>query len=172
MSFARKTESNSQEISISELIEELIDLTKQRTKYNKVSIETDIEKNLPVMIASSTEMQQIFHNWVNNAIDAMEPTGGVVKISTQYLDQKILVQISDSGPGIPKSNIDRIFDPFFTTKPVGKGTGLGLSICYGIIKKMGGKITVTSEVGVGTTFSVYLPAVRIAKSNQKSKVTL
>jgi two-component system NtrC family sensor kinase len=172
LSFARKTESNNQEISINALIEDLIDLSKQRTKYNNVSIESTIENDLPALIASGTEMQQIFLNLINNAIDAMEQTGGVVKISTQYLDQKILVQISDSGHGIPQSNIDRIFDPFFTTKPVGKGTGLGLSICYGIIKKLGGQIDVTSEVGVGTTFSVFLPAVRIVKSNQTSQVTL
>ncbi|MCP4719412.1 MAG: GHKL domain-containing protein [Desulfobacteraceae bacterium] len=172
LSFARKTESNNKEVSTNELMGDLIDLTKQRTKYNNVSIETTMEKNLPVIIASSTEMQQIFLNLINNAIDSMEPAGGVVNISTQYLDRQVMVRISDSGSGIPQSNIDRIFDPFFTTKPVGKGTGLGLSICYGIIKKMGGQIDVTSEVGVGTTFSVFLPAVQIAKLNEKSKVTL
>jgi two-component system NtrC family sensor kinase len=65
--------------------------------------------------------------------------------------------VADTGEGIPKANLQRIFDPFFTTKPVGKGTGLGLSICYGIVKKMGGDITVNSAVGVGTTFHIHLP---------------
>ena len=69
-----------------------------------------------------------------------------------------MIDVADDGQGIPKSNLQRIFDPFFTTKPVGKGTGLGLSICYGIVKKMGGEITVNSAVDVGTTFHVYIPA--------------
>jgi two-component system NtrC family sensor kinase len=68
-----------------------------------------------------------------------------------------VVDVADNGPGIAKSNIQRIFDPFFTTKPVGKGTGLGLSICYGIIKKMGGDITVNSAAGMGTNFHVHIP---------------
>ncbi len=68
-----------------------------------------------------------------------------------------MVDLSDDGPGIPKANLMRIFEPFFTTKPVGKGTGLGLSICYGIIKKMGGHITVDSEIGRGTTFHISFP---------------
>jgi two-component system NtrC family sensor kinase len=67
------------------------------------------------------------------------------------------VDVADSGQGIPKSILPRIFDPFFTTKPVGKGSGLGLSICYGIVKKMGGEITVNSAVGLGTTFHVHVP---------------
>jgi two-component system NtrC family sensor kinase len=68
-----------------------------------------------------------------------------------------MVEIADTGEGIPKANLDRIFDPFFTTKAVGKGTGLGLSICYGIIEKIGGRLEVRSAIGAGTTFSVYIP---------------
>lgn len=157
LSFARKTESSNQEIDLTELIVELIDLTRQRTKYSNVKVEVNMLTDLPTITASSTELQQIFLNLVNNAIDAMEQSGGIVTISSQHHSNKILVKVSDTGPGIPQSNIDRIFDPFFTTKPVGKGTGLGLSICYGIVKKMGGDINVESEAGVGTTFSVFLP---------------
>jgi two-component system NtrC family sensor kinase len=68
-----------------------------------------------------------------------------------------VVEVKDTGPGIPPANQDRIFDPFYTTKPVGKGTGLGLSICYGIIKKMGGDISVHSVMDEGTTFTVEIP---------------
>jgi two-component system NtrC family sensor kinase len=75
-------------------------------------------------------------------------------------DGMVALRVVDTGEGIPEANLERIFDPFFTTKPVGQGTGLGLSICYGIIDKLGGRITVESEVGFGTTFSVYLPAGR------------
>ncbi len=157
LSFARKTESSNQEIDLNKLIVDLIDLSKQRTKYNNVKVRVNILAELPLITASSTELQQIFLNLVNNAIDAMEQTGGIVTISSHYLYNRILIKVSDTGPGIPQSNIDRIFDPFFTTKPVGKGTGLGLSICYGIVKKMGGDINVESETGAGTTFSVFLP---------------
>lgn len=157
LSFARKTESSSQQININHLITELIDLTRQRTKYTNVKIRVETPEDLPLIAASGTELQQIFLNLVNNAIDAMESSGGEVLIRARQGDNAIVVSVSDTGQGIPQSNLDRIFDPFFTTKPVGKGTGLGLSICYGIIKKMGGEIDVSSEVGSGTTFSVTFP---------------
>jgi two-component system NtrC family sensor kinase len=69
----------------------------------------------------------------------------------------VAIEISDTGPGIPKHMLDKIFDPFFTTKEVGKGTGLGLSISYSIVEKLGGKIIVASEEGKGATFTIYLP---------------
>ncbi|MCH8963235.1 MAG: two-component sensor histidine kinase, partial [Bacteroidetes bacterium] len=70
---------------------------------------------------------------------------------------KIIIRISDNGVGIPEEHLSKLFNPFFTTKPVGQGTGLGLSISYGIIQKHGGCIEVDSEVGRGTTFTIYLP---------------
>ncbi len=157
LSFARKTDSTIQEINIKDLIQEIIELTGQRAKYSNVIIETSFQENLPSFRASNTEMQQIFLNLINNAIDAMEKTGGTVNIKVSLEPKNIVVEVADNGPGIPQSNLARIFDPFFTTKPVGKGTGLGLSICYGIIKKIGGEIHVKSVVGLGTTFRVYFP---------------
>jgi two-component system NtrC family sensor kinase len=99
----------------------------------------------------------VFLNLINNAIDAMEKKGGKLTISTRQEDRLVVVEMADTGAGIPEANLSRIFDPFFTTKPVGKGTGLGLAICYGIVKKMGGEIKVRSTLNVGTTFTVYLP---------------
>ncbi|MFO7560210.1 MAG: ATP-binding protein [Desulfobacterales bacterium] len=157
LSFARKTDSTTQEIHVKELIQEIIELTGQRAKYSNVIIETSFQENLPSFRASNTEMQQIFLNLINNAIDAMEKTGGTVNIKVSLEPKDIVVEVADNGPGIPQANLARIFDPFFTTKPVGKGTGLGLSICYGIIKKIGGEIHVKSVVGLGTTFRVYFP---------------
>ena len=87
----------------------------------------------------------------------MENDGGKLTISSQRKENYIIIEVSDSGKGIPEANLDRLFDPFFTTKPVGKGTGLGLSICYGIIDKMGGKLEFESTVGTGTTFLVSIP---------------
>ena len=155
--FARKTDSRTQEVEINDLIEELVALSAQKAKYSNVTINTDLQKDLPPLQVSETEVQQVFLNLINNALDAMENKGGVIDITTLMEGDHIAVQVADNGPGIPEANLARIFDPFFTTKPVGKGTGLGLSICYGIIKKMGGEIDVHSVMGVGTTFRVMIP---------------
>jgi len=158
LSFARHTDSKTQNIQINELIEEIVSLTLQRAKYGTVDIKTHLQKNLPYIEASQTELQQVFLNLINNALDAMEKDGGEINISTYIEDDDALtVEIKDNGPGIPEANLERIFDPFFTTKPVGKGTGLGLSICYGIIEKMGGEIKVQSGVNAGSTFWVKIP---------------
>jgi two-component system NtrC family sensor kinase len=155
--FARKTDSRIQEVQINDLIEELVALSAQKAKYSNVTINTVLQKDLPPLQVSETEVQQVFLNLINNAVDAMEKKGGVIDVTTLIEGDHIAVQVADNGPGIPEANLARIFDPFFTTKPVGKGTGLGLSICYGIIKKMGGEIDVHSVIGVGTTFRVLIP---------------
>jgi two-component system NtrC family sensor kinase len=103
-------------------------------------------------------MQQVLLNLVNNAVDAIGQHGGKVTISTSSDGDDVVLEVADTGGGIPEANLARIFDPFFTTKPVGQGTGLGLSICYGIVDKLGGRISVESEVERGTTFRVYLPS--------------
>jgi len=155
--FARKTDSRIQEVQINDLIEELVALSAQKAKYSNVTINTVFQKDLPPLQVSETEVQQVFLNLINNALDAMEKKGGVIDVTTLMEGDHIAVQLADNGPGIAEANLARIFDPFFTTKPVGKGTGLGLSICYGIIKKMGGEIDVHSVMGVGTTFRVLIP---------------
>ena len=155
--FARKTDSRIQEVQINDLIEELVALSTQKAKYSNVTINTVLKKDLPSLQVSETEVQQVFLNLINNALDAMDKKGGVIDVTTLMEGDHIAVQVADNGPGIPEANLARIFDPFFTTKPVGKGTGLGLSICYGIIKKMGGEIDVHSVMGVGTTFRVLIP---------------
>ena len=96
-------------------------------------------------------------NILQNAVYAMEKTGGKIIIMTGKDDDNLSISIKDNGPGISSDNLARIFDPFFTTRPVGKGTGLGLSICYGIINKMGGRIDVESKVDEGTMFTIVLP---------------
>jgi two-component system NtrC family sensor kinase len=125
-----------------------------------VKLITALQEGLPTIQASMSELQQVFLNLINNALDAMEKKGGTIKLTTQAKDNLIKVSIEDDGPGIPKANLERIFDPFFTTKPMGKGTGLGLSICYGIVNKMGGEIEVKSSAGVGTLFNIRIPVTR------------
>jgi two-component system NtrC family sensor kinase len=165
LSFARKTDSQVHELQINELVEEVISLSTQRARYSSVTVNTNLDQNLPQIPISSTEFQQVLLNLINNAMDAMEKTGGTLDISTSQQNEDIFIILKDTGPGIPEVNLSKIFDPFFTTKPVGKGTGLGLSICYGIIKKMGGQISVQSAVNKGTTFTIQIP---IKKQKPKS----
>jgi two-component system NtrC family sensor kinase len=157
LSFARKTDATIHDVNIKELLEEMVMLSSQRAKYSMVEIRTDFAPNLPSLRVSTSELQQVFFNLINNAIDAMDHNGGTLTISAHQKENYLVFAVSDTGMGIPETNLDRIFDPFFTTKPVGKGTGLGLSICYGIIEKMGGKLEVESTLGKGTTFLISIP---------------
>jgi two-component system NtrC family sensor kinase len=138
-----------------------------------VEMVTRLQEGLPTVRVSLSELQQVFLNLINNALDAMEKKGGKLALSTREAEGFVVVDVADTGVGIPAANLNRIFDPFFTTKAVGKGTGLGLSICYGIIENMGGRIEVQSTVDVGTTISVYIPAVKSEspekKPNEKSE---
>jgi two-component system, NtrC family, sensor kinase len=157
LSFARKTDPKVQTVQLNYLIEELIGISEQTSKFSNVKIRSHLDPDLPLISASPSEIQQVLLNLINNAIDAVGPGGGVIDITSRSEGEFVILDVADTGHGIPKAIINRMFDPFFTTKPVGKGTGLGLSICYGIIKKIGGKISVNSAVGVGTTFHVYVP---------------
>jgi len=158
LSFARKIDPTVEQVSLNEMIRDMAEFCEQRAKYANVIIETSLADGLPELEASSSELQQVFLNLINNAIDAMDPGGGNLDIISRQEDGRVVVSISDTGCGIPQANLSRIFDPFFTTKPVGKGTGLGLSIIYGIINKMDGEISVKSVVDQGTTFSIRLPS--------------
>ncbi|WP_319542453.1 ATP-binding protein [uncultured Pseudodesulfovibrio sp.] len=157
LSFARQSDSRLTEISLPSLIEEVVDISMQQAKYAKVDFSLDLDTELPRINASTTELQQVLLNLVNNSIQAMEPVGGVLSISCNAEIENVVISVADTGPGIPAANLSRIFDPFFTTKPVGKGSGLGLSICFGIIHQMGGEIDVESAVGKGTRFNIRLP---------------
>jgi two-component system NtrC family sensor kinase len=173
LSFARKTSLSVQDIRINELVEEIAGISAQRAKYAMVEMVTRLQEGLPTVRVSLSELQQVFLNLINNALDAMEKKGGKLALSTREAEGFVVVDVADTGVGIPAANLNRIFDPFFTTKAVGKGTGLGLSICYGIIENMGGRIEVQSTVDVGTTISVYIPAVKSEspekKPNEKSE---
>jgi len=157
LSFARRSDPRIFEVQINTLIEELVTTYRRRLQSGAVTIITDLEPLLPVIKASPSDMQQVILNILNNAVDAIESDKGVIQIRTRIQENWAVIDIADNGQGIPNAQLERIFDPFFTTKPVGKGTGLGLSICYGIVKKLGGDITVESQVGIGTTFHVRLP---------------
>ncbi len=157
LSFARKTDPSVRAVLLNEMVAEVIGLTSQKTRYANVNIVTELEPELPPIEASPTEIQQVLLNLVNNAIDAIDQPGGTVTVVTRTEGDAVVLEVRDTGKGIPEANLARIFDPFFTTKPVGQGTGLGLSICYGIVEKAGGIISVESEIEQGTTFTVSFP---------------
>ncbi|MCF8034908.1 MAG: two-component sensor histidine kinase [Desulfarculaceae bacterium] len=159
LSFARKTDPTVKEVSLNSLVEEVISLVGQKSRYAGVRIETELGPGLPRVAASPSELQQVLLNLVNNAVDAIDSEGGVVSVRSNPDNGWVRLTVSDTGIGIAPANLARIFDPFYTTKPVGQGTGLGLSICYGIINKLGGEIKVTSAKGKGSTFVVLLPAI-------------
>ena len=149
--------------SINEIIHDSINLVKNQIK-NTISIETDLQKEMPLFRGSAQEMGQVFINMLLNAGDAVQEkqlkkADAFVRINSVYLESENLLKISvkDNGCGIKAEVIDKIFDPFLTTKPVGKGTGLGLYISYQIVENHGGRITVKSSPEEGTEFTIYLP---------------
>jgi two-component system NtrC family sensor kinase len=124
-----------------------------------VDLELELDDDLPQVMGNPRNLQQVFLNLILNAIQAM-PDGGRITVRGAVENDFVRVDVNDSGCGIPREHLDKVFDPFFTTKENGEGTGLGLSVSYGIVEKHGGRITVESELGEGTTFSVYLPVAR------------
>ena len=142
-----------------DLLREMAAITDQKARNARVSLSLDIAPDLPPVKATPSVVQQVILNLLNNAVDALEKTGGEIIMTAREVPEQhmLLVKVADNGPGIPTEIKSRIFDPFFTTKPAGKGTGLGLSICYGIVRGLGGSISVDSEVGQGTVFYVLLP---------------
>jgi two-component system NtrC family sensor kinase len=144
-------------IDVGDLVRASLLLVNNELTINHVEVESDFEEGLPPIRANRRNLQQVFLNLFLNGIQAM-PGGGKLRISGREddIDPWVIVDVADTGCGIAPENLPKIFDPFFTTKEEGKGTGLGLSVSYGIIQKMGGKITVESEVGKGTAFHIHL----------------
>jgi len=167
LSFSRQQKSFKAPISINESIESTLKLLVYVLSKNNIEATTEFATDLPDVTADSQQLRQVFLNLINNASQAMSEahSGGKLAIQTYKNGKdKVIVKITDDGPGIPPDVIDKIFEPFFTTKDIGKGTGLGLSICYGIIQNHDGEIYATSKEGCGTTFTIELPTVSKADS--------
>lgn len=127
---------------------------------SELKYKADVVKHyqpLPDIECLASQLNQVVMNLVINAAQAMGPERGTITISNGVEGENIWLEVADNGCGIAPEALQKIFDPFFTTKPVGEGTGLGLSLSYGIVKKHGGTIAVSSEPGKGTTFRVVLP---------------
>src|SRR5450631_1588800 len=158
LSFARQRKPQKQEVDLCKVLEESLTLREYDLKVNNVSLEREIPEDLPSVVADPHQLEQVFLNIINNALDAMvEGEGsGVLKVRVFKKAAFVCVEFDDSGPGIKDPS--RIFDPFYTTKSVGKGTGLGLSICYGIVKEHGGEIVARNREEGGATIEVRLLA--------------
>jgi len=155
-SFSRIDEAEVKPAAINECIESTLNIVWNEIKY-KATVEKEYGE-IPLIKCNPQQLNQVFMNLLVNAAHAIE-NQGEIRIKTWNGDGSINVSISDTGDGIKEEHLKNIFDPFFTTKEVGKGTGLGLSISYDIIKKHNGEITVDSEVGKGTCFTVKIPVV-------------
>ncbi|MBW2606165.1 MAG: PAS domain S-box protein [Deltaproteobacteria bacterium] len=160
LTFSRQSEMGFKKVNINRLIEKTLILNSNLLMINQVRVKEDLDPNLPELIGSEDQLQQVFINFISNAAEAMELTGdGVLSIKTSHYpdDNKITVSFQDNGIGIPEENLSRLFEPFFSTKKKGKGVGLGLSVAYGIIEEHGGSINVDSKEGEYTTFNVEFP---------------
>lgn len=171
LSFSRGVGGRQLAVDVNSLVEEMVRLAK-RTFPRNIEIQTKISDDLPPIKANATQLHQVLLNLCVNARDAM-PQGGTLTIEAENMTLKnaapsqvqglnpgtyVLLKVSDTGLGIAPELRNKIFEPFFTTKDLGKGTGLGLSTVMGIVKTHGGFLDVSSEVGNGTSFKVYLPA--------------
>ena len=156
LGFARRMDVSFQMLDVNEIIEEVMGFLDKEAMHRKVDLQLSLPPDLPRIASDRGQLQQVFLNILNNALDALQ-TGGKVAISSFEVDADTVgVAIEDNGQGMTQDTMTHLFEPFFTTKK-GYGTGLGLSITYGIVKKLGGDIKVRSQLGEGTTFTVFLP---------------
>ncbi len=146
-------------LEIKDVLERTYRLVKNQIAVDGLVLNSDVPDNLPPTYGNLHNLQQVFLNLLLNAVQAM-PEGGTITVRAEPESERLIrVDVTDTGSGIKAEDLDHIFDPFYTTKEVGAGTGLGLSVTYSIVKKHGGYIEVRSEIGRGTTFSVFLPVV-------------
>jgi two-component system NtrC family sensor kinase len=156
LDFSRLRAGNRVPINLADLIKSTARLVTHQNRGDNIQIEVEAPTQFPFVLGDEGQMQQAVVALATNAIDAM-PDGGMLSLRATQFGAQAMVEIKDSGIGIPPENLTRIFDPFFTTKDVGRGTGLGLAVCYGIVSEHGGRLDVRSTVGVGTTFTISLP---------------
>jgi len=159
---ARKEEKKRETGDITSVIENTLGLKEHDFKAHRIQVVRHLDGHLPKTVADFSELQQVFLNLLNNADQAMMDWDGsrILTVKTEQDGRVIRSSFQDTGPGIPKENLQRIFEPLFTTKKEGQGTGLGLSLCYDIVQSHEGSIYVASEPGLGACFVIEIPIVR------------
>ncbi|NUR56376.1 MAG: PAS domain-containing protein [Acidobacteria bacterium] len=165
LNLARPAQVDSGPCDINAVINDVLSLLEHQFRTGRIQVRKETAAIAPRVQGIEYKLQQVFLNLLLNARDAM-PRGGWLTIVTRAEGDAAVVEVADTGSGIPADQLSRIYDPFYTTKAIGKGTGLGLSITYGIVQEHGGTITCESEVGQGTRFTLRLPlAVPAARAN-------
>jgi PAS domain S-box-containing protein len=157
LSFARQHKPERVAVQVNQILEDTLALRDYDLRMKNIRVHMELAPDLPVTAADPHQLQQVFLNMVNNAVDAVleGASDGDIWVRTGVRGDRLTVEFADSGPGVREPS--RVFDPFYTTKPVGKGTGLGLSICYGIITEHGGTIGVRNAPPHGASFVIELP---------------
>ena len=156
LQFGRRDEPHREPVELAPRLESVVALLGRQASVRNVELQLDAPPGLPPVVADPIELEQVVVNLVNNSFQAM-PDGGRLTIRARAGGERVLLEVADTGQGMPPEVLERIFEPFFTTKPVGRGTGLGLAVCHGIIQSWGGSIEASSEVGRGTTMRLSLP---------------
>ena len=157
LGFARRMDITIEPLNLNEAIQETIEFLKSDILTKSAQLDLNFAEDLPEIRSDKIQLEQVFLNLIKNAVDAVA-AGGEIAITTSRKDEgSVQVLISDNGAGIPKDKLNHIFEPFFTTKERGKGTGLGLFVSHAILRKLGSRIQVQSEVGKGTTFTLDIP---------------
>lgn len=156
LDFSRVRTSNRLMLDIADLIKSSANLVAHQKRGSDINIKFELEDDLPQIYADGGQLQQAIIALATNAIDAM-PDGGALTFRAKPSNNRVIIEVQDSGIGIAPENLSKVFEPFFTTKEVGKGTGLGLAVCYGIVTEHGGRLSVRSNLGIGTTFTIFLP---------------
>jgi PAS domain S-box-containing protein len=157
LSFSRKSDGSVCSVNLNDILLEVLELVRHKSRYEKIDIRTNLQSDLPEISGDPAGLRQVCMNLLMNAHQAIKGAG-VVEISTSTDEKSVLFQIRDTGCGISKEAIDQIWDPFFTTKDVGQGLGLGLAVTYNIVKRHGGDINVESQINKGSKFTVRIPA--------------
>ena len=156
LNFARKMEPVLQEEALEQVIEDMAVLVEREAAGRGVAIRRDYDQSLPPVRTDVPLLRQVILNLLTNAMHAT-PEGGTITLATGRQNGRAVIEVRDTGCGIPPANLPKVFDPFFTTKEPGKGTGLGLSLSHGIVARLGGNLTAQSAVGQGSVFTVSLP---------------
>ena len=161
LALARQRPPERSEVRLAQVVEGAVELVAYELRTEGVEVTVDLAAELPLLWADGHQLHQVLVNIIVNAQHAMRRQPGPRRLAVRgrRIDQRVRLEIADTGRGIPPEVLGRIFEPFFTTKGAGEGTGLGLSLCRGIIEDHGGTITVESVPGRGTTFGIELPIV-------------
>jgi two-component system NtrC family sensor kinase len=165
LNFSRLRTGHRVPVNMAELIKTTARLVTHQQRGENIEIVVEAPDDLDSVSGDEGQLQQAVVALATNAIDAM-PDGGTLTLRAKQVGRRVLVEVSDTGIGIPPENLTRIFDPFFTTKDVGRGTGLGLAVCYGILSEQGGRLDVRSSVGTGTTFTISIPVEDSGETSQ------